>query len=146
VAEWPKAAPRKACYTTPVAFREQKLVLFNDGCTSSNMKKIKLLQTWAARHDLCSGMPDLGAKALTVTAILRWALGQGSKPSLPPPKVLHMERVRSPCEGKKETETRDDNISAKVSWRTRGSGCYHDPVTERPASFGLLDTTNSCRP
>jgi glycosyltransferase involved in cell wall biosynthesis len=30
------------------------------------------------------------SKAQTLTAIMNWALGQGPKPSLPPPKVLHL--------------------------------------------------------
>lgn len=33
------------------------------------------------------------AKAQTLTAIMRWALRQGPKPSLPPPKMLPLERV-----------------------------------------------------
>jgi glycosyltransferase involved in cell wall biosynthesis len=32
------------------------------------------------------------AKAQTLTAIMRWALGRGPKPNLPPPKTLHLER------------------------------------------------------
>ncbi|MGC1902619.1 MAG: glycosyltransferase, partial [Candidatus Acidiferrum sp.] len=34
------------------------------------------------------------AKAETTTRILRWAVRQGPKPDLPPPKVLHMPRAR----------------------------------------------------
>jgi glycosyltransferase involved in cell wall biosynthesis len=32
------------------------------------------------------------AKAQTLTTIMRWALGQGPKPNLPPPKMLRLER------------------------------------------------------
>jgi len=34
------------------------------------------------------------AKAQTLTAIMRWALRQGPKPNLPPPKMLRLERAR----------------------------------------------------
>jgi glycosyltransferase involved in cell wall biosynthesis len=33
------------------------------------------------------------AKAQTLTSIMRWALRQGPKPDLPPPKMLHLERA-----------------------------------------------------
>jgi glycosyltransferase involved in cell wall biosynthesis len=33
------------------------------------------------------------AKARTLTAIMRWALRQGPKPNLPPPKALHLAVV-----------------------------------------------------
>jgi glycosyltransferase involved in cell wall biosynthesis len=33
------------------------------------------------------------AKAQTVTRILNWAVRRGPKPDLPPPKMLHLERV-----------------------------------------------------
>ena len=33
------------------------------------------------------------AKAQSVTRVLNWAVRQGPKPDLPPPKMLHLERV-----------------------------------------------------
>jgi len=33
------------------------------------------------------------AKAQIVTPILYWAIGQGPKPKLPPPKMLHLDRA-----------------------------------------------------
>jgi glycosyltransferase involved in cell wall biosynthesis len=76
-----------------------KMPLINESDMVSRMEKI--LASLAQDRDLLNRLRQQGmsyarerltwdAKAQTLTAIMRWALRQGPKPSLPPPKVLHL--------------------------------------------------------
>ncbi len=79
-----------------------KVPLTNESDLVSQMEKI--LTSLAQDRDLLNRLRQQGmayarecltwdVKAQTLTAIMRWALRQGPKPSLPPPKVLHLERA-----------------------------------------------------
>jgi glycosyltransferase involved in cell wall biosynthesis len=79
-----------------------KVPLTNESDLISQMEKI--LASLAEDRELLSRLRQQGmayarerltwdAKAQTLTTIMRWALRQGPKPSLPPPKMLHLERA-----------------------------------------------------
>jgi glycosyltransferase involved in cell wall biosynthesis len=76
-----------------------KVPLTNESDVISQMEKI--LASLAQDRDLLNRLREQGmsyarerltwdAKAQTLTAIMRWALRQGPKPSLPPPKLLYL--------------------------------------------------------
>ena len=80
-----------------------KVSLTNESDVVLQMEKI--LANLAANRDRLEGLRQQGAnyareclswdaKALIVTRIMRWAIGQGPKPDLPPPKAL-AARIRS---------------------------------------------------
>ncbi len=79
-----------------------KVPLTNEGEFVSQMETI--LTDLAGNRDLLNRLRQQGmsyaqerltwdAKAQSVTRILNWALRQGPKPDLPPPKMLHLERA-----------------------------------------------------
>jgi len=79
-----------------------RVPLVNENDLVSQMEKI--LTSLAHDRDLLNQLRGRGmayareyltwdAKAQTLTAIMRWALQDGPKPDLPPPKMLHLERA-----------------------------------------------------
>ena len=54
----------------------------------------KLNRVTTARHVVRSRSLTWDAKAQSTTRVLTWAVGQGLKPDLVPPKLLHMETAR----------------------------------------------------
>jgi glycosyltransferase involved in cell wall biosynthesis len=79
-----------------------KVPITNESDVVSRMEKI--LASLAQDRDLLNRLQQQGmsyarerltwdAKAQTLTEIMRWALRQGPKPSLPPPKMLHLEHA-----------------------------------------------------
>jgi glycosyltransferase involved in cell wall biosynthesis len=78
-----------------------KVPLTNETDVVSEIKKI--LTNLAGNRDLLNRLRQQGmayawehltwdAKAQSVTQVLKWAVGRGPKPDLPPPKVLHGRR------------------------------------------------------
>ena len=79
-----------------------KVALTNESDVVSQMERI--LVSLAQDRDLLNRLRQQGmcyarerltwdAKAQTLTAIMRWALRQGPRPNLPPPKVVYLERA-----------------------------------------------------
>jgi glycosyltransferase involved in cell wall biosynthesis len=77
-----------------------KVPLTNESDVVARMEKI--LAALAQDRDLLNRLRQQGmsyarerltwdAKAQTLTAVIRWALGKGPKPSLPPPNLLHSD-------------------------------------------------------